>query len=138
MKTTRAVYPSLVLLSLVTSSCATGAAHIPTSSTMEVRRAREVISGSLLSPSTRIYFVGEISRVRVDDVRFRNDGLAVLWRKGSSPQTVTACYYSAVQPRAEPLPLMLAAVRLCTLSVQFERFVDAQNFADALYTLKTQ
>ena len=119
-------------------------------SAISTDEARRIVRDSVSAPDRVRSKAGVI---RVNDVRFRSDGFALLYQDpvsgGYAPPVLSVCYHGAIaNPEVVeewlfiliPMGVMQHWVDVCGFRVTFssKSREDARRFADALYKLKTQ
>jgi len=115
---------------------------------MDVRTAQQEVKGLLMSRGEMKTAEG---RIKVNDIRFRSDGMAFLMQQGHFTWAVThdwnfdsasvqTCYFAGmdtpiVQHRRDGM-VNDYGVTMCRITAYFSSASDAQRLADALYVLK--
>src|SRR5262252_8451693 len=68
--------------------------YVPKSVNMDARTAQNEVRNTVMS-SRYVYFSG-VGKGRVNDVRFRNDGVGLLFNVEGGSQIMQACYHSGM------------------------------------------
>jgi hypothetical protein len=132
-----------IVLLVLAAGCETVVYAPSSSSTTDVGQARETVLGLLSNKAT--FRDRQGTSVRVNDVKLRNDGIALVFQEVKvnllssnemTPPTIKACYFAGMDVQVVNSAMLGTGVPICGLTAWFKQSDDARLLADALYVLK--
>src|SRR5262245_58469902 len=118
--------------------------YVPRSVSMDARAAQDEVRNSVMY--SRYVYLSGVGKGRVGDVRFRNDGVGLLFNVEGGSQLMQACYYSGmenvrVDANNDYYPFLpaYAVGPICSSGtgwVWLDSEPQAKRLADAMYSLK--